>query len=166
MKRWILGTLLMITLLVAGSVDLFASEQNTQHSGNEGNVWTTMDGTDYFTCPVMKGEGKVGQHAGTSVIDNVTYYHCCPPCQGPFRKDPEKWLGELFLPANIERVDAQGLKHFVDPVNGMHGDVTEKTPVYDHNGQRWYFTSKRSMKRFKKNPEKYSSTIPTHHAEH
>jgi|GEM_PF-6553872 len=120
----------------------------------EGNVWTSADGKKYYKCPVMKGEGLVEEASSFSVIDGVKYYHCCPPCQGPFRKNPDKWLGELFLPGNIEKVEA-GVKTYKDPVNGKMGTVEEKTRYFDYDGYRYFFSSKKSLKKFKKDPAQY-----------
>jgi len=155
MKRIILTAGLALLMSLPG-LHAYASDSNELNEEVKmGNVWSTGDGTLYFTCPVMKGEGVVGQEDGRSVIDGVTYYHCCPPCQAPFRKDPQKWLAELFLPANVLEVDAAGQKHFVDPVNGEHGHLTKATPVLDLDGQRWYFVNAKTQKTFRKAPDKY-----------
>ncbi|MCB2199613.1 YHS domain-containing protein [bacterium] len=154
-RKMIVPVLVMALAVLAGVAR--AEEQPLENTVIEGNVWTTADGGKYFTCPVMKGEGVVGNEDGVTVLNGVTFYHCCPPCQGPFRKNPDKWLGELYLPANVTTVDAKGVKHFKDPVNGDEGTVEENTRVLDKDGKRWYFSTKRSLKSFRKNPEKYVS---------
>lgn len=119
-----------------------------------GNVWT-VGGVKYFTCPVMKGELSVDEAEAYSDIEGVRYYHCCPPCQAPFRSNPAKWLSDLKLPANVVELDDKGYKIFVDPVNKKRDTVGEKTLFHDIGNQRYFFTEKKSMKEFSKNSKKY-----------
>jgi len=121
----------------------------------EGNVWTTEDGSKYFTCPVMNTEMKVENAKTSSVINGVKYYHCCAGCEEPFRTETTKWLKGFAVPGNVFMVDQDGQKHFRDPVNGDVGVVGEKTKNFDMNGFRYYFSSKKTMKNFKKSPQNY-----------
>ena len=127
----------------------------------EGNVWITEDGSKYFTCPVMGNEGKVEDAEASSVINGTKYYHCCPACQAPFRAETAKWLKDFNVPGNVYMVDKDGQKHFRDPVNGDVGVVSEKTKNFDVDGYRYYFTSKKSMKTFKKSPQNYMANKGT-----
>jgi len=121
----------------------------------DGNVWITEGGEKYFICPVMKNEAKIEGNESFSIVDNVKYYHCCPSCQVPFRANPGKYLNEFTLPGNIIKIDIKGIKHFRDRVNGKEGVVDDDTRYFDHQGRRFYFDSKKSMKSFKKNPDKF-----------
>ncbi len=113
------------------------------------NVWSTEDGTMYFTCPVMKGEGRVENASAFSMVDGKRYFHCCPPCQGPFRADPQRWLSDFALPANIVRVDGEGRKHFRDPVTGVTAPLEENTLYADYSGSRYFFATEESMQAFR-----------------
>ncbi len=122
----------------------------------DGNVWTAEDGTQYYTCPVMRGEGKVEEATSFSVVENKKYYHCCPSCQAPFRSEPVKWLENLTVPGNVFIVDLDGVKHFRDPVSGTEGVVDKDTRYFDHEHHRYFFISKKTMKKFKKSPQSYT----------
>ncbi len=123
----------------------------------EGNVWQTKDGQKHYTCPVMGNSGTVANAQGYSIVDKVKYYHCCSACQAPFRADPGKYLKQMALPGNIISVDAKGEKHFRDPVNSTKSIVNNKTKFVDQDGKRYYFSDKKSLKKFKKNPADYIS---------
>ncbi len=128
-----------------------AAEPAATEQLSEGNVWTTSDGKEYFTCPVMGGEGLVEEAPAFSDVEGVRYYHCCGGCQEPFRSNPAKWLKGFAVPGNIVTMDDAG-KHFVDPVDFTKGLVKSKTAFFDLDGKRYYFASKKTMKRFQKNP--------------
>ena len=113
----------------------------------EGNVWTTADGQKHYTCPVMGGEDLVSTAPSYSDINGVRYYHCCAGCETKFQANPSKWLANFAVPANILSVDESG-KRFSDPVSGKKRVVTAKTNYHDQDGKRYYFASKRSMKKF------------------
>ncbi len=130
----------------------------------EGNVWITEDGQRLFTCPVMGGEGLVTQAPSYSDLEGVRYYHCCAPCRGKFQSNPAKWMKHFAVPGNVVRVDEAG-KHFVDPVDGSEGIVTDRVMSCDVDGKRYYFTSKRSEEVFRKHPQHYMRMMPEGMAE-
>jgi len=140
-------SILVFSILFAATALAFAQ---VPEGMKEGNIWTTEDGGKYFTCPVMKGEARVENAEGVSVIDGVAYYHCCPSCQAPFRSDPQKWLDALFLPGNVIRIDEHGHKVFRDPVDGTEATVEKNTPVLDEAGKRIFFTSKKTKEQYLK----------------
>lgn len=129
-------------------------QHETMHQ-QAGNVWTTAEGTEYFTCPVMRGEGKVENAVSFSDIDEVRYYHCCPGCEQPFQGNPERYLNSLYLPANVDHLNDAGEKVFVDPVNGEEGVVNDETLHADHMHQRYFFTSTETKTTFEENPSRY-----------
>lgn len=120
-----------------------------------GNLWTTEDGTKYYKCPVMGGEGKIEEAEAYSDIQEIRIYHCCAPCQGPFRSNPAKYLSELTLPGNIIAVTESGEKMFRDPVSGVEGQVDGDTRYVDHNYKRYYFSDRKTVKHFENAPEKF-----------
>lgn len=126
------------------------------------NTWSTEDGSRYFTCPVMKGEGRVGAHEGTSSHDGKLVFHCCPPCQAPFRANPEKYLSALHLPGNIARVDEEGKKHFRDPVSGEVHMLSDGAVHRDHEGRRYYFASEEHAEQFSEVPGRYLDQLAEH----
>ncbi len=148
-------TLIAAALILATALPLIAADAPPP----PGNVWQTADGETYFTCPVMKGEMRLDQAESYSDVDGLRYYHCCPPCQGPFRANPGKWLSEHALPANITEVDSHGHKLFRDPVSGEMGIVEEGTPQVDHQGRRFYFTSAGSAQSFRANPAEHTAEL-------
>ena len=154
-----LRTFMSILILtgILSALLAFAEDEPVMENARiaDGNVWMTEDGVKYFTCPVMKGELKVEDADAYSDHNGKRYYHCCPPCQGPFRDDPESWLKELVLPGNLYAVDENGNKHYRDPVNGKTGKVKAKTRYVDHEGKRYFFSKKKTMEAFKEQPEKY-----------
>ena len=145
------GTLLVVALAIIGYFHFGHAEEliaTTQLA--EGNVWTTADGKKFFTCPVMGGEGLVEEAPAFSDVNGVRYYHCCGACQEPFRSNPSKWLKGFAVPGNIVTVDDAG-KHFIDPVDSTKGIVKSKTTFFDVDGKRYFFASKKTMKRFRQN---------------
>jgi len=145
------GTLFVVALAIIGhSYFGHAEEPAATVQMAEGNVWSTSDGKKFFTCPVMGGEGLVEEASAFSDIEGVRYYHCCGGCQEPFRSNPSKWLKGFAVPGNIVTVDEAG-KHFVDPVDSTKGIVKSKTAFVDLDGKRYYFASKKTMKRFQEN---------------
>jgi len=149
-KKNIFMFLLAMLLIIPLSVNADEKEKPVY-----GNVWESADGKQYFTCPVMKKEAKVGHEKGYSDIDGVRYLHCCPPCQGPFRADHQKYLDNLALPANISKVDDSGTKYFIDPVNGKEKELKRDSEYCDYEGKRYFFAKAKNLKKFKTSPEKY-----------
>jgi len=135
------------------------SDQNTEASiiGSfaDGNVWTTMDGTKNYKCPVMGGEGRLDEAPAYSDVKGARIYHCCPPCQGPFRSNPGKYLSELSLPGNIVTVLDNGEKVFRDPVTGAESHVHNDTRYVDYNAKRYFFADQKTLKQFENAPERY-----------
>ena len=121
----------------------------------EGNVWTTADGQRYFTCPVQHTENPVANAVAHSDVDGVRYYHCCPSSQAPFRAEPGKFLKAFAIPGNVLTVDADGKKHFADPISGKEGVVSKKTKYADVEGMRYFFASKKSLKKFNSDPHAF-----------
>jgi len=111
-----------------------------------GNVWKTVDGKEYYTCPVMGQSGLVSEADSYSMVKDVKYYHCCPACLAPFRADPAKYLKDFALPANISSVDDQGAMRFRDPVSGEDAALTEDAARLDLDGMRYFFVSKKNSK--------------------
>jgi YHS domain-containing protein len=145
-------SILVVALLVA--LPMTASAEDVKEVVY-GNVWTVADGTEYFTCPVMGKGGTLNNAAGYSDINGVRYLHCCPPCQGPFRANPEKYLKEFALPGNISKINENGIKYFIDPVNSKEKKLKDSTKYFEYEGKRFYFTSKKNVKLFKTSPENY-----------
>ncbi len=139
---------LLLIFLSFSLSTICAQEQASSSSIQEGNIWFTEDSTKYFTCPVMKGEMKVSHAFAYSDIENVRYYHCCPPCQGPFRAETEKFLDELKLPANVSSVDEMGNKTFRDPISGKEFIHASAKDSLDVEGYRYYFHKKKNKKKF------------------
>jgi YHS domain-containing protein len=100
-------------------------------------------------CPVMGGK-----------IDSTTYtdiqgqrvYHCCPACEKPMRKDPDKYFkkaaaaGMLF--ENIQTTC---------PVSGE--ELKKKTAFVDHEGRRVYLCCMGCESAFNKDPQKYLAAL-------
>jgi YHS domain-containing protein len=148
-----LAPMLILLFGVLWQVHLgYATEPVTASPLKEGNVWTTADGKKFFTCPVMGGEGLVEEAPAFSDYEGVRYYHCCGACQEPFRSNPSKWLRKFAVPANIVMVDESG-KYFMDPVDSTKGLVKSKTAFFDLDGKRYFFASKKTMKRFQDDPK-------------
>ncbi|MBM3326798.1 MAG: hypothetical protein FJY65_07435 [Calditrichaeota bacterium] len=120
-----------------------------------GNVWTTEDGTAYFTCPVMGSEERVADATSYSDAESVRYYHCYPGCQAPFRADPDKWLKDFVIPGNIASVDSLGYKQFRDPVTKQTALLEENTLSFDYQGRIFFFASDSARKMFSQAPDKY-----------
>lgn len=133
-----------------------ASASSTELKDN-GNVWVTITGEEYFTCPVMKTEMKVADAKSFSVVDGKKFYHCCPGCETPFQSNPTSFLNKLNLPGNVLKVDADGKKYFRDPVSGVEMEVNDQTVFVDRNNIRYFFSSAKTMKTFSQSPEKYFS---------
>lgn len=150
--------LFAVALLPGLSTSLWAADTTDTaeiETVEEGNVWETAEGARYFTCPVMKGELAVKNAQGYSDYNGKRYYHCCPPCQAPFRANPEKWLSELALPENVARLE-DGAKVIHDPVSHEEALVSEETPYVDYEGKRYYFASEETRDRFLENPKPHS----------
>lgn len=139
----------------AQTTDTPSSTEESSTAPPPANIWTTVEGGVYFTCPVMKGEAPVELAEGYTDLNGARYYHCCPPCQAPFRANPDRWLSELALPANIVRINSHGHKVFRDPVNRQEGEVREDTPHADLDRRRYYFSSEENRESFSENPESY-----------
>jgi YHS domain-containing protein len=148
-----LGSLFVVAFAILGySYFGHAEERTATAQLAEGNVWTTADGTKYFTCPVMGGEGLVEEAPAFSDVNGVRYYYCCGGCHEQFRSNPSKWLKDFAVPGNVSSVDDAG-KHFVDPVDSSKGIVKTKTSHFDLDGKRYYFASKKTMKRFQEDSQ-------------
>ncbi|MBM3324778.1 MAG: hypothetical protein FJY66_03840 [Calditrichaeota bacterium] len=154
-KHGILTLLFAALLGVVGYIGLGqAAETALTNPMPEGNIWTTADGTKFFTCPVMGGEGLVDGAPSFSDVKGVRYYHCCASCQKPFQSNPSKWMKGFAVPGNVYSVDEDG-KHFVDPVDSAKGIVSSKTAYHDVNGKRYFCASKKTLKRFEENPQSF-----------
>lgn len=152
---------LIIAAVMLGSIPAFlnAEDDKIEIPMNEGNVWITEDGTKYFTCPVMQGESLVSEAKAYSVLNDVRYYHCCPPCQGPFRSNPEKFLTDFTLPGNVILVDDEGIKHFRDPVSGDEDILDKDTNYSEYNGFRYYFSTQKNAEEFSRSPAEFVETM-------
>ncbi len=155
MSRYLLAFVLIAALAATPSLSQAQEPGQTEEQPAElveGNVWTTEDGTKYYVCPVMMETGPVEKAPAYSDVEGTRYYHCCPICPAKFQEDPEKYIGGLVMPGNVFAVDEDGTKHFRDPVSDKEGVVGEKTLSIDHEGHRYYFAKKKTMKKFKKDP--------------
>ncbi len=150
MFKFAMKRIVLVAVVMLAGVSALAQEEII-----DVNVWTGVDGVKYYVCPVMKGEGRVDEVKAFSIIGNKRYYHCCAPCQAPFRKDPDKWLKDFVMPGNLHDVDDQGRKRFHDPVNCREGIVKEKTLNLIYNGKRYFFASEKTLAEFEAAPVQY-----------
>jgi len=120
-----------------------------------GNVWATLNGEEYFTCPVMKADTKVADASSFSVVHGKKYYHCCPSCETPFQSNPESFLKDLNKPGNVSKIDSDGKRFSRDPVSGVEMEVNDQTVFINRDNTRYFFTSAKTMKTFENSPEKY-----------
>jgi YHS domain-containing protein len=65
-----------------------------------------------------------------------TYWLCCQMCVQSFSADPDRFA------------------HATDPVNGAVVDKAT-APIYAVNGKAFYFSSKKTLDAFAKNPTRY-----------
>ena len=132
----------------------------------EANTWTSMDGTNRFVCPVMGGEGVVDENTTFSIVDRKKYYHCCDGCSEKFVANPEKFLKEFNVPANVIKTD-EDRQHYQCVVSGEMGLVDAKTDFAEVNGKRYYFCCNECKAKFEVNPEKYTQgKQPEHDHKH
>lgn len=120
----------------------------------EANVWKTEDGVKHFTCPVMGEDGVVDSTTSFSEVDGKRYYHCCGGCAEKFQVNPNNYLENFFVPANVVKIDDSG-NHFKCPVSGEIGIVSEKTPFSDLIGKRYYFCCAKCKNAFDTDSKKF-----------
>ena len=164
MRKFILFAI--IAVLAFAPATLFAETGEKDNPPKEGNVWTTENGTKYFTCPVMLKEMQVSEAPAFSVVEGVKYYHCCPPCQGPFRANPQKYLKDFAVPGNVIMVDEEGAKHFRDPVTWDEGIVSGETVFSDLYGCRFYFSNMETAEKFSRSPVEYIEKLKHVNCDH
>jgi len=103
------------------------------------------------SCP-MTGKpvrlDTVVEHGGKK------YYFCCKKCQGRFRSDPAKFLGDRAFKA---RLAASYTYQTRCPVMG--GEVDPEVSTELAGSQRVYFCCKSCVKKFKANPAKYAPKL-------
>ncbi len=147
-----------IALFVLGIyVNSHAEEQNQEKVAiKEANIWSGEDGKKHFICPVMGGEGIVDEKILYTDVDEKRYYHCCAGCPEKFAADPQKYLKDFTVPANVVKMDEHG-KYFQCKVSGEMGLVDEKTPYTDHDGKRYYFCCNNCKTKFDSDPLKFSN---------
>ncbi|MBT5428070.1 MAG: hypothetical protein HOK84_17830 [Bacteroidetes bacterium] len=138
-----------------GSCTTAKASANSTELNKNGNVWATLNGEEYFTCPVMKSEMKVADATSFSVVDGEKFYHCCPGCEKPFQSNPVSFLKEINLPANVTKIDTDGNKHFRDPVSGVEMEVSDQTVFVDRDNSRYFFSSAKTMDTFEKSPDRF-----------
>lgn len=100
-------------------------------------------------CPIM---GSPANMAGTRVdFAGYRVAFCCGGCSGAFAKEPAKALAS-------DRVKGKIAGTFLfDPVSGRRVDTDKGTSfVKEHEGMRYFFTSKENMSAFAATPAKYT----------
>ena len=148
---------IFVLSLSGGVFNSFADNHKKEKAMiEEANVWKGEDGKKRFVCPVMGGEGVVDENTLYTDVDGKRYYHCCAGCPEKFAADPQKYLKDFTVPANVIKVDEDG-KHFQCPVSGEMGLVDEKTPYTDHGGKRYYFCCNNCKTKFESDPSKFTT---------
>ncbi|MBN2013251.1 TRASH domain-containing protein [candidate division KSB1 bacterium] len=151
--------LLILVLFVASAIYVSAKTNDKKTDKvTEANVWLTKDGAKHFVCPVMGDEGVVDKDTPFSIVDGKKYYHCCGGCAEKLTANPEKYLKDFVIPANVVKVDDKG-QHFQCSVTGEMGTVTSETSFSDVNSKRYYFCCESCKPKFDKNPEKFTQEM-------
>ena len=144
---------LMFTVLFALSAVAVSAAEKSK-SAVEANVFTTKDGEKHFICPVMGGEDVVTKDTPYSVVDGKKYYHCCGGCSEKLTANPDKYLKNFAIPANVLKVDDDG-QHFQCVVSGEMGLVNAKTTYADVDGKRYYFCCDKCSEKFEADRSKF-----------
>jgi YHS domain-containing protein len=100
-------------------------------------------------CPVMGG--KIDSAVFTD-IQGQRVYHCCPGCQAPLKKDPDKF----FKKAAAEGVLFENIQTTC-PVSGE--ELEEKKIYLDFEGRRVYFCCEKCPVKFEEDPQSFLSKM-------
>ena len=132
---------LTVLALVAGGPTVWAQDNKT------------ID--DQKFCPIMvkkevNAESKVVEYQGIKIR------MCCDVCAERFKKYPEAYLDEKFIPQlNGLKVPQRKIAQKFCPVYPDRV-VTEKDPFVMYKEQKIYLFNKAAVKKWEKNPEKYA----------
>ena len=85
-----------------------------------------------------------------------TYYFCSPYCVAAFKKDPARFI-KATTPAHVEQPSKKNESVATDPVCGMSVEPARAAGKQQHNGQLYYFCSRRCLAKFNQDPDGFLS---------
>lgn len=89
MQRLLLAVSLVAVVAFVGCEKTPPAEQD--HSGHE-HAMAAKEVTAQTMCPIM--DGPINKDIFVEYEGKKVYF-CCPGCQAPFLKDPEKYISKL-----------------------------------------------------------------------
>ena len=136
-------TVVLLTVLIAVALAAPAmSEEKKQEKAKKAELPEGYKAQE--TCPVMGGKITDDSYAD---YQGQRVYFCCPACEDPFLKDPDKF----FEQAAKDKVMFENVQTKC-PVTGEK--IDRKHFTY-YKGRGIYFCSAGCVEKFKAEPEKY-----------
>jgi YHS domain-containing protein len=114
-------------------------------NGEKAKTETPKELKNQTHCPVMGG--KIDSAVFTD-IQGQRVYHCCPGCQEPLKKNPDKF----FKKAAAEGVLFENIQTTC-PVSGH--ELEEKKIFADFEGRRIYFCCEKCPVKFEEDPQSF-----------
>ena len=110
---------------------------------------------DQKVCPIMTNK-EVNAESSVVEYQGIKIRMCCDTCAERFKKYPEAYLDEKFIPQlNGLKVPERKITQTFCPVYPDRV-ITEKDPFVVYQGHKVYLFNKAALKKWQKNPEKYA----------
>lgn len=111
---------------------------------------------DQTVCPMMVNK-KVEADKGKIVeYQGVQIWMCCDVCVERFKKYPEAYLDEKYIPQlNGMEIPERKIVQKFCPVYPDRV-ITERDAWVKHDGRKVYLFNKAAVRKFQKNPDKYA----------
>ncbi len=110
---------------------------------------------DQKVCPMMVNK-EVNAESKTVEYQGVTIRMCCDTCVGRFKKYPEAYLDEKYIPQlNGMKIPERKTVQKFCPVYPDRV-ITEKDAWVKYEGRKVYLFNKAAVRKWQKNPAKYA----------